>query len=67
MYSSKNTPVEHKTVDNVKRKLNFAINQTIDYNVNYLNDDLNNIPTVVRGEMVPPLLQSSHSTLKNVI
>ena len=55
--SPKNTPVEHKTVENVKSKPNFAINQVIDYNVNYLNDDFNNIPTIERGEEVPPLLQ----------
>ena len=65
--SPKNTPVKHKTVDNVKRKLNFAINQAIDYNVNYLNDDFDKISTVERGEEVPPLLRSSHSKLVNMI
>ena len=37
---SKKPPVNSKLVDNVKKKLNFVVEQTINHNTNYLNDDL---------------------------
>ena len=62
--SSKKTPIYPDTDDRIKKKPVCEIDKAMNHNCR--NDDINDIPVFQRGQVIPPVIESTSSLSREI-